>query len=119
MKKIILILLLIPFLSQGQMSSETKHKIAGHVTSLAVGHVVYYKTRKLGISIGASFVSGVLIGIAKEEYDKYNGGHSTREDIYDTSWGSAVGTVNFLMTFNMNHGSRKRKFKNIKYYQLD
>lgn len=116
--KLLIILLIFPFITFGQDSS-TKHKIAGHVTSLAVGHVVYYKTRKLGISIGASFVSGVLIGIAKEEYDKYNGGHSTREDIYDTSWGSAVGTVNFLMTFNMNHGSRKRKLKKINYYQLD
>jgi len=115
--KYLLIILLIPTLSFGQMGSDTKHKIAGHITSLTVGHVVYYKTRKLWISVGAAFLSGVLVGIAKEEYDLYNDGYSTKEDIYDTSWGGAVGTVNFIMTFDLNKGSRKKKHKKIDYYQ--
>ena len=110
MKKIIVILLFFPLIGFSQ-SDVTKHYIAGNIISTGVGYGTYKITDKVGVSLIAGFVSGVVAGIAKEEiWDKRMGkGFHEHKDIYNTSWGSSVGTVMLVVIINENKIKKEKR----------
>ena len=110
MKKLLLIILLLPLISNAQ-SDVTKHYIAGNIISTGVGYATYKLTDKVGVSLIAGFVSGVVAGIVKEEiWDKRMGkGFHEHKDIYNTSWGSSVGTVMLVVLINENRIKKEKR----------
>lgn len=110
MKKLILIALFMPLMAFSQ-SDVTKHYIAGNIVSTGVGYATYKLTDKVGVSLLTGFVSGVVAGIVKEEiWDKRMGkGFHEHKDIYNTSWGSSVGTVMLVVIINENRDKKEKR----------
>ncbi len=113
MKKLVLVLATIPMLTFGQRINDgLKHKLAGNVISLGVGAVTYEITGKKGFSIAAGFGAGILAGVLKEEiYDKrMKKGVYSEEDMIDTGFGAAVGTI-MLAVYVDERGKRKQRLE--------
>ena len=110
MKKLLLIILLLPLISNAQ-SDVTKHYIAGNIISTGVGYATYKITDKVGVSLITGFVSGIVAGIVKEEiWDKrMDNGFHEHKDIYNTSWGSSVGTVMLVVIINENKIKKEKR----------
>ena len=106
----ILLILLFPLSLFSQMDDRDKHMFAGNIISTGVGVTTYQLTNKPFLSVSAGFVSGVLAGILKEEvYDKRWGkGVYSKTDMYDTTWGSTVGSIIVIVYIDVK---RKHKFK--------
>lgn len=112
MKKLLLILILIPLISNAQ-TDKLYHNIAGNVISTGVGYGTYKLTNKVGLSIVSGLVSGIAAGYLKEElYDKQWGkGTYDKKDMYATSWGSAVGSICLVVLIDNN--KKKKQLKNL------
>jgi len=113
MKRLILILMLLPLLSFSQMKDSDKHKIAGNVISLGIGAITYELTDKPFLSIGVGFGAGVLAGILKEEvYDKrMKKGVYSEQDMIDTGWGAVVGSIMVSVYIGTDRDKRITKFE--------
>lgn len=114
MKHLIVILLLLPLSLFSQLDDLTKHKIAGNIISTSVGVGMYKLTDKPFLSVSVGFLSGVLAGVLKEQYDKSHNGVSSKEDIYATTWGSLIGGMIVIPIIDINRKNRelrKLKFK--------
>ena len=112
MKKLLLILILIPLISHAQ-TDKLYHNIAGNIVSTGIGYGTYKLTDKVGVSLITGLVSGVVAGIAKEEiWDKRMGkGTYDKKDLYATSWGSAVGSICLVVLIDNN--KKKKQLKNL------
>ena len=112
MKKLLLILLLLPLISNAQ-TDKLYHNIAGNVISTGIGYGTYKLTNKVGLSIVSGLVSGVAAGYLKEElYDKqWKKGTYDKKDLYATSWGSAVGSICLVVLIDNN--KKKKQLKNL------
>jgi len=119
--KYLLIILLIPCLSFGQMSSETKHVYAGAAITFGTAQLTYHWTQRIGVSIIVGWIVGNAVGIAKEEiYDKRWGkGTYSKTDMLDTNWGTNLGSIGFCFTLGpkIKRQREKKKYKKINYYQ--
>lgn len=112
MKKLLLILILLPFISNAQ-TDKLYHNLAGNVISTGVGYGTYKLTNKVGLSIVSGLVSGIAVGYLKEEvFDKRWGkGTYDKKDLYATSWGSSVGTVMLVVLINENKIKKEKRIK--------
>ena len=109
-----LFILLFPFTLSAQMTDDTKHRIAGNLISYGTSEIVFQVTKKQGLAVVTGFVTGVTAGLVKEYiYDKNYGGTVDKWDAVSTGFGSALGTIIFVVRldfYNINQRN-KNKFK--------
>lgn len=105
MKKLIIILLLLPLISKGQMDDKLKHKLVSHAIVNIGGYAMYKATNKVGISMLTSIATSFLIGYSKEKfYDK----EFSQEDEIANINGIAVGSICLMICIDLN----KQKINN-------
>ena len=109
MKKLIIILLLSPLFSFGQIDDKTLHMGAGHVISMGIGIATYKITKKPVLSFFVGVGAAWFAGIAKEEFDFFNGGVFNKQDMYATFWGGTVGGVFNIPIFDISEKRRKER----------
>lgn len=101
MKKLIIILLLMPICLNAQIKQDKiNHFSAGFLIS-GIGNITTYEliqntdikpfwTKAISFTVGAGL--GVLAGHAKEKYDLRNGGYYSKMDLESTMYGSLTGS---------------------------
>lgn len=123
MKTIILLLLSVSLSAQPlrihfekDTEGTAKHVWAGIGVNVAVGTLVYAKTKNTTLSCISGFLAGIAAGIIKEAvWDKRFGyGVCSNNDAYSTFWGSAVGFP--ILRVGIDVYERKQ-FKNEGYFE--
>ena len=105
------ILLLFPTLFFGQLLQEKDKQLhfAAGMVSGAVGYtLVYNKTQNKKLAIAGGLVTSFAAGLAKEYYDKQNGGKADPRDILATSLGGLSVSVTIPL-FTKNNRKRRNK----------
>ena len=102
MKKLLLLLLmLIPFLSNAQLLTEEDkqmHFAAGAITSILVYDYVYRRTDSKKKALVYSIASSILVGTLKEVVDsREKGNRFDGRDLLATTYGG----ITFSVTFNI------------------
>ncbi len=108
MKKLLIILLLIPFSLKAQLNGDKlNHFATTSVLSFGITGLTYNTLSKTnlslpwckGISLGVGFIGTSLIGHFKEINDKNNGGHYSHADMNINYKGAAIGSgLMFIIT---------------------
>ena len=101
MKKIIIILILLPFFGNAQLikDDKLKHKLVSHGIVQIGGYGMYKATNKPGLSIFTSIITSLAIGYSKEKfYDK----QFSREDMIANINGIVIGAACLAVTINLN-----------------
>ena len=99
MKKLIIILLLIPFCLTAQIQlsesyafapDKAKHLIVGSGTSVVVYSLVYHKTKNEGLAFRAGWMSSAFAGLGKEVIDMAQGKEMSLADFSYTLTGGLI-----------------------------
>lgn len=101
MRKLIIILLLLPLISKAQLikDDKLKHKLASHAIVHAGGYAMYKATDRAGLSMFTSIATSLLIGYSKEKfYDK----QFSKDDMMANINGIVVGAICLAVTINLN-----------------
>ena len=109
--KLFYILLLFPTLIFGQLLQEKDkqlHFAAGMISGAAGYTFVYNKTENETLAIFGGITSSLAAGLAKELYDKQNGGKADPRDILATSLGGISVSVTIPL-FTKNKKKRRKK----------
>ena len=113
MKKLLVILLLLPLLSIGQMNDKLKHKLANHAIVNIGGYAMYKATNKVGLSMLTSIATSFLIGYGKEKfYDK----QFSKDDMIANINGIAVGAVCLAVTIDLNKIKINKREQKLRLY---
>ena len=112
MRKILIILLLIPTLSFSQFSKES-HKLGGHAIAMGSGYALYKITKNEPLAYLGGLTLGVLAGAAKESYDNSRGYGFNKNQFADACWGAVVGTIFNIVMVDLN----KKKIAKREYYR--
>ena len=96
--RILIFILLLSFQVKSQRDI-LYHQLAGTAISIGSGLITYKCTDRIGVSMLVGAVTGIAVGIAKEEiYDrKWKRGTPSDNDKLATGWGSCVGSIGFVM----------------------
>lgn len=90
-----LLLILFPFLLSAQIDDSQLHMYAGNIITGYLGSSAYYWGISPLKSVFIGGAAGFAAGAGKEYiYDRYlKKGTFSKQDMYDTFWGSATGMV--------------------------
>ena len=117
MKKLIIILFILPLSLFAQMDDKTKHKLAGNVICYGVSEGVFQATKKPYLSIFAGLGAGILAGVTKEVYDKSKGGQFNSFDLGATAFGSALSTMVFTVRLDLYYKKKNTVERIIKDFE--
>ena len=115
MKKLIIIIALIPMMAKAQFikDDKLKHKLASHLIVHAGGYMMYKATNRAGLSILTSMVTSLAIGYGKEKfYDKT----FSKDDMIANINGIAVGTICLAVTIDLNKIKIHNKEQKLRLY---
>mgnify|MGYP000058706246 CR=1 FL=1 len=116
MKKLIIIIALIPVMAKAQFikDDKLKHKLASHAIVQVGGYAMYKTTNRAGLSILTSMVTSLAIGYSKEKfYDK----EFSREDMEANINGIVIGAICLAVQINLNKIKidKREQLKKIKF----
>ena len=116
MKKLIIIIALVPMMAKAQFikDDKLKHKLASHGIVHIGGYGMYKASNKPGLSIFTSMVTSLLIGYSKEKfYDK----EFSREDMIANINGIVIGAICLAVTIDLNKIkiNKHKQLKQIKF----
>lgn len=113
MKKLLIILLLIPFSLSAQMDDKLKHKLVSHAIVNIGGYAMYKATNKVGLSMVTSIATSFLIGYSKEKfYDK----EFSQDDMIANINGIAVGSICLAVCIDLNKIKIDKKQQQLRLY---
>ena len=115
MKKLIIIIALIPVMAKAQFikDDKLKHKLVSHTIVHVGGYTMYKTTNKPGLSIFTSIVTSLLIGYSKEKfYDKT----FSKEDMIANINGVVIGAVCLAVTIDLNKIKIDKKQQQLRIY---
>lgn len=98
---------------------KTLHFNGGALIGSSVYMYVHYKTDNILISLIAATISGVVVGTAKEFYDKSKGGAFSNDDIAFTVSGSYGGAITKIIQIDIQQQNKmlsaeyKAEFENL------
>lgn len=98
---------------------KTLHFTGGALIGSSVYMYVHYKTDNKILSLVASVASGIIVGTAKEFYDKSKGGRISNDDIAFTVSGSFGGALTKIIQINIQQQNKmqskeyKAEFENL------
>ncbi len=125
MKKLILLLFLIPFWANAQMSEsyafkqdKAYHVLAGTGISAGTFILVNKKTNDIDLAFRAAWMSTAFAALGKEMYDGVNGKQISLADMSYTI-GSGILTAYLMKGITKIRDNRKRKKLNKKLYDYD
>lgn len=113
MKKLLIILLLLPLLSTGQMDDKLKHKLASHAIVNIGGYAMYKATNKVGLSIFTSMLTSFAIGYSKE---KFHDKQFSKDDMIANINGIVVGAVCLAVTIDLNKIKINKREQKLRLY---
>lgn len=98
---------------------KTLHFTGGALIGSSVYMYVHYKTDNKILSLVASVASGIIVGTAKELYDKSKGGRMSNDDIAFTVSGSFGGAFTKIIQIDIQQQNKmqskayKAEFENL------
>ena len=118
MKKLILILLLLPLMAKAQFikDDKLKHKLASHLIVHAGGYMMYKASNRAGLSIATSIAASLLTGYFKESYDKSQGREFSNDDMGANINGILVGAICLAVQINLNQIKIHNKEQQLRLY---
>jgi hypothetical protein len=126
MKKLILILLLIPLCFKAadppfkftKIDDKAWHVYAGIGSAYLFGGYIYHKTQITWIAVGSGALFAGSLAVAKERIYDYRMGKGvcSNSDAYHTFWGAAIGAMALRITIDMKqkHDIEKEYFNNLR-----
>ena len=115
MKKLIIIIALIPMMAKAQFikDDKLKHKLVSHAIVQGGGYAMYKATNRAGLSIFTSIITSLAIGYSKEKfYDK----EFSRGDMEANINGILVGAICLAVTINLNQIKIDKKEQQLRLY---
>ena len=115
MKKLIIIIALIPTMAKAQFikDDKLKHKLVSHAIVHAGGYAMYKATNRAGLSILTSMVTSLAIGYSKEKfYDK----EFSKDDMIANINGIVIGAICLAVTINLNQIKIHNKEQKLRIY---
>jgi len=115
MRKLILILLLLPFFAKAQFikDDKLKHKLVSHAIVQGGGYAMYKATNRAGLSILTSMITSLAIGYSKEKfYDK----EFSRGDMEANINGIVIGAICLAVTIDLNKIKIHNKQEQLRIY---
>ena len=112
MRKLILILMILPLCSFSQLDDATKHMAVSHALSTTIGVTVYEITESPLKAIVYSFIGANIIGFGKELHDKYiKGTQFSWRDIGNNNWGITISTITLIPYIDQRQRDKRRMQK--------
>jgi hypothetical protein len=115
MKKLIIIIALIPMMAKAQFikDDKLKHKLVSHAIVHVGGYAMYKATNRAGLSIFTSIITSLAIGYGKEKfYDK----EFSNDDMGANINGILVGAICLAVTINLNQIKIDKKEQQLRLY---
>jgi len=115
MKKLIIIIALIPTMAKAQFikDDKLKHKLVSHAIVHAGGYAMYKATNRAGLSILTSMVTSLAIGYSKEKfYDK----EFSKDDMIANINGIVIGAICLAVTIDLNKIKIHNKQQQLRLY---
>ena len=116
MKKLIIIIALIPTMAKAQFikDDKLKHKLVSHTIVHGGGYAMYKATDRAGLSIFTSMVTSLLIGYSKEKFHDKN---FSKEDMIANINGIVIGAVCLAVTIDLNKIkiNKQKQLKQLKF----
>ena len=115
MKKLIIIIALIPMMAKAQFikDDKLKHKLASHTIVHGGGYAMYKATDRVGLSIFTSMLTSFAIGYSKE---KFHDKQFSKEDMIANINGIVIGAVCLAVTIDLNKIKIHNKQKQLRLY---
>ena len=115
MKKLIIIIALIPTMAKAQFikDDKLKHKLVSHAIVQGGGYAMYKATNRAGLSILTSMITSLAIGYSKEKfYDK----EFSRGDMEANINGIVIGAICLAVTIDLNKIKIHNKQEQLRLY---
>lgn len=108
MKHLLIIFPLLFSAQREKVPSDALHVYSSAIITNVVGHYVYNKTERIGLSHLAGFGASVTAGLAKEFiWDKaLKKGVFSKDDLFFDAWGSMLGQMTLRITIDLKERKR-------------